>query len=209
MFKKFNTHRYSVILSLLVAAVLVSGCGAIQDAGQTLSNAAPVLKAAFSSEIAPVLLQDTLTGMEAALNGLKGTYIYASENSNLVVLGWPIKDMAGWVILDKFGNFQNIFRDLCGNKACPAVATEFIVWLENNGWKAIPATSVPTAVAGSINNLANMIRVAIAAGKAIGVDSAAAALAAGSQIDTFIILLPAELVVTDPVKLVKPTPVLQ
>lgn len=128
---------YKVGLRLLVAwvALCLAGCGAVAW---------------------PMPISDTLQGMRRAASGGPGTFAYMRESR--VVLGWAAgQDKVAVILLDSTGKLLKI-GELSNTKLLSLKsAAEFAQWAAGNGWKAVPASGLPVALVGAINQAGYLV----------------------------------------------------
>ena len=136
----FETRQW-VILILLVSLTL-QGCAAVNY-----------------PQVQVIGLGETLSGLKSAVNGVEGTVVYMKEGSKLVFLGWPAKLDYAWMILDQNGNIQDILKTVCGQKACPEVASDLIRWLEANGYQSVSAGALPPAIVTTVKQFAYLLSI--------------------------------------------------
>jgi hypothetical protein len=148
--------------------------------------ASTMLGAAFSSSnIESISVPSTVNGMTAAINGEVGTLRFVSPNNGLVVLGWPSGEQFGWIVLDQKGNLLDIIKNVCGQKACPGIATDFMNFLKASNYQAVEATALPPAVVMAVRQCFFLLSV-------------------GQALPTFIVL-PTNLIHGDPLDMLRPT----
>lgn len=129
------TFLKSLILSLLLSSILLSGCGAVNYA---------------------IPVSDTIQGMQKVVGGSRDAFVFMNPNSNIVVLGWSVSKPSAnyaFLLMDKNGTFANMksLKDL--PQAVGAQwkgTTDFLLFLENNGWKYTTAASLTPAIRQSI-----------------------------------------------------------
>lgn len=121
------TFFKSLILSLLIASML-RGCFAV-------------------NYVLP--LNETIDGMVKAVSNSREAFIFVNPNSNIVILGWSVSKPSAnyaFVLVDKNGVFKNI-EDLPRAVGAQWKGTvDFILYLEQNGWKSATASALTPAI---------------------------------------------------------------
>lgn len=139
MNKLHNFETRQILILTLIVSIFLQGCMAFN--------------------VSPIGLGETITGLQAAVNGNAGTVAYMKEGSNLVFLGWPAGTNYAWMILDKSGNIQDILKNVCGQKACPEIASELIQWLESNGYLPVGAGALPPAIVETVKHFSYLLAI--------------------------------------------------
>lgn len=134
---------YTIIFraAFLLSMLLSAGCAAVS----------------YPQSVAAIDPATTLRGMQAAVNGLPGTYIL--QQGSQYVFGWPSGGQYAWVAFAEDGKFLEGLKTLCGNRACPEAAGDLYNYLVQNGWQNIPGGMLPVGVASTVRQLAYLISI--------------------------------------------------
>lgn len=125
--KILSRNMYKLYAIGLLISILLSACAAVQvstDPGQT--------------GVVALGAQQTMSGIRAALAEQPGTFIM--RQGDLFLLAWPKGTNYAYLFIGK-GTI-----DLTGMKANTFDFTRMVKFLENGGWKYVPASALPGKV---------------------------------------------------------------
>lgn len=131
-------------LSLLLSLVL-SGCGAVQFAEVPVAGRMSIMA--------------SVQGMRAAVDGAAGTFAYSNPTTGWVALAWPQGSRYGFIIIDQAGNVLKNLKDVCGTACNWQEAADFTAWMERTGWARVAAPAIPTAITGSVRQIAYLLSI--------------------------------------------------
>lgn len=125
--KILSRNMHKVYAIALVFSILLSACAAVQvstDPGQT--------------GVVALGAQQTISGIRAALAEQPGTFIM--RQGDLFLLAWPKGSSYAYLFIGK-GTI-----DLSGIKANTFDFARMVKFLENGGWRYVPASALPAKV---------------------------------------------------------------
>jgi hypothetical protein len=132
-----------VVFVFVILALLVAACSAGFD-GKIAEEA---MKVPATGQVFPLQLRSTLWGMQQAVREFSGTSIL--QKDNLVTFIWNVRSGWGFAVIDTSSHtavqdFAKVAGN--GNLVNPTSISDLVSYLKENGWKAIPASSLPRTI---------------------------------------------------------------
>jgi len=146
----------SVLFGLLVLSLIaLSGC-TVDSAGRVVNEASSVIAA--EGQVIPLQLRSTLWGMQQAMGEGAGTMLL--QKDSLVTFVWSLRGGWAFAVIDTSSetavyDFARIAKN--GNIVNPKTMSDLTQYLQDNGWKTIPASALPPSVVSALSGGASWL----------------------------------------------------
>lgn len=122
------------VSTILVLAILLSGCASMQSAAPALDG-----------QVLSLQLGSTVWGIQRAVLGKPDAYVFANEAKDAFAVVWNIKDAWGFFLIKNTGSTVNDFKTLFsgGNVTNVNTISNFTKFLINEGWMILGKDEMP------------------------------------------------------------------
>ena len=141
--RKEYDMKKDILLAVLIASLLMSGCGAINIAPPAQGN------------VLPLGIGDTIRYLGLVFRNDPSTLRMMSPDGNSFLFGFMVKDNVwGWLAMGKNGSQINELTKFCGSQYANCLTfTGLVKFLENGGWEYVWASAIPPSIVSTFGTL--------------------------------------------------------